>query len=113
MYAQLRNLIDMSVAAAFIQEQDYYEQSGWNLGVLGDESKYAVQTYSVPKEVESAVNVVIKGAAIMTPIGGGVQIHPLQALSQDNVLPDEDGKVEAAQKQVSLKDLPEGQWWWD
>ncbi len=112
-YAQLRNLIDMSVAAAFIQAQDYYQQSSWDLGVFGDESKYAIQTYTVPKQVESAVNVFVKGNAIMTPIGGGVQIRPLEAVSQENRLPDEDGKVSQAQKDVTLKDLPEGQWWWD
>ena len=28
-YAQLRNLIDMSIAAAFIQDQDYYGQIDW------------------------------------------------------------------------------------
>jgi hypothetical protein len=112
-YAQLRNLIDMSVVAAFIQQQDYYRQADWDLGVLGDESQYPVQNYVVPKHVESAVNVVIKGGAIMTPIGGGVSVQPLKALSDENRMPDEEGKVAAARQQITLKDLPEGQWWWD
>ncbi len=112
-YAQLRNLVDIAVAAAFIQAQDYYQQSGWDLGVLGDESRYPVETCAVPRHVESAVNVVVKGNAIMTPIGGGVQMRPLEAVSQENRLPDEGGKVSQAQKQISLTDLPEGQWWWD
>lgn len=112
-YAQLRNLIDLSVAAAFIQGQDYYERASWDLGVFGDESKYPVQTYTVPKQVESAVNVIVKGNAIMTPIGGGVQIRPLQALEQENRMADEDGKLSEAQHSVSLESMPEGQWWWD
>ena len=106
-------MIDVSVVAAFIQKQDYYNQSGWDLGVLGDESKFPVETYDVPKHVESAVNAVFKGNALMTPIGGGVDIQPTRALSQENRLPDEGGKVAAAQKKISLKDLPEGVWWWD
>ena len=102
------------MAAAFIQQQDYYNQSGWDLGVLGDESKYPVETYDVPKHVESAVNAVFKGNALMTPIGGGVNIQPPQALTPENRLPDEEGKVcPEAEDSSSLKDLPEGQWWWD
>lgn len=112
-YAELRNLIDLSVAAAFIQQQYYYTQSGWNLGVLADESRYSVETYSVPKHVESAVNVVFKGNALMTPIGGGVDIQPLRALERENQLPDEDGNVAATKKRLDLRNLPEGQWWWD
>ena len=112
-YAELRNLIDMSIVAAFIQQQDYYNQAGWDLGVLGDETRYSVQTYPVPKHVQSAVNVVVKGNALMTPIGGGVDIRPMKALDRKNWLPDDEGAVAAAQKQLDLPTLPEGQWWWD
>jgi hypothetical protein len=112
-YAQLRNMIDMSVAAAFIQSQDYYGQSEWQLGVLADESKVPVETYETPKQVESAVNVVWKGNTLTTPIGGGVNIQPLQALKSDNMFTDEDKKVKQTQAQISLQNLKPGQWWWD
>ncbi|MEL7267630.1 MAG: DUF1598 domain-containing protein, partial [Planctomycetota bacterium] len=35
-YGQLRNLMDVAIAAAYIQQADFYTQSGWDLGVLGD-----------------------------------------------------------------------------
>lgn len=112
-YAQLRNLIDLSVIAAFIQQQDYYNQAGWDLGVLGNEAAYSVETEAAPQHVESAVNFVAKGAAQMFPIGGGVSIRPTQALKPENRLPDDKGKVAESRNQVSLQNLPEGQWWWD
>ncbi len=112
-YAELRNLIDMSVAAAFIQEKDYYQQANWNLGVFADESQFPIDTFETPKQVESAVNVVWKGNTLMTPIGGGVHVEPLQALKTENVMQDTEGKVSEWYGKVSLKDLPEGQWWWD
>jgi hypothetical protein len=34
-YAQLRNLIDLAIASAYIQERDFYGQAGWSLEVLG------------------------------------------------------------------------------
>ena len=46
-YAQLRNLIDLAVAAAFIQEKDYYRQAGWTMETLGDEKQFAVR--SIPR----------------------------------------------------------------
>lgn len=112
-YAQLRNLIDLSVASAFIQAKDYYNQSGWSLGVFGDESKLSVETYEAPRKVESAVNVIWKGNTLMTPIGGGVEIHPQQAVQKNNWIPDEDGAVLKARKQVTLNQLQADQWWWD
>jgi hypothetical protein len=112
-YAQLRNLIDMSVAAAFIQKQDYYGQAGWKADVLLDEQKYAVETYEAPKTVETACTAIWKGSRLMTPIGGGVHIEPTDALTQSNLLADEKGEVKAARAQVKLSGLAKGQWWWD
>jgi hypothetical protein len=112
-YAELRNLIDMSVAAAFIQEKDYYGQSSWDLGLFADEASYPVNTYSTPKQVESAVNVKWKGNTLMTPIGGGVQVEPLKALQSDNVITDTEGTVSESHGKVSLQNLPENAWWWD
>jgi len=112
-YAQLRNMIDLSVAGAFIQAKDFYGQSGWNLGVFADESKLPVETYEAPQKVESAVNIIWKGSTLMTPIGGGVEIHPQKAVRKDNWIPDEGGTVAATRKKITLSQLREGQWWWD
>jgi hypothetical protein len=112
-YAQLRNLIDMSVAAAFIQRQDYYGQAGWKAEVLLDEDKYSVETYETPKTVETACTAIWKGNRLMTPVGGGVQIQPTEALEPSNLLADEKGEVKAARSYVKLDGLAKGQWWWD
>ena len=89
----MRNLIDMAVAAAFIQEKDYYQQANWDLGVFADEGQFPVETYETPRQVESTLNVIWKGNTVMMPIGGGVHVEPLQALKSENVLADEEGKV--------------------
>lgn len=111
-FAELRNLIDMAVAAAFIQQQDYYTRAGWKMELFGDESKLAVQTYPAPRKVAPAVSAVIRGARLMTPIGGGVHIEAQQALAKRNLLPDEKGELAKTHKEVQLR-LPKGQWWWD
>lgn len=111
-YAELRNLIDLLVAAAYIQEQDLYGKAGWTMDLLGDEEAFSVATYNAPRRVESAVAAVFKGQRLMTPIGGGVHIEPARALLPENRLADEDQKV-AALREETAPELAEGQWWWD
>ncbi len=111
-YAQLRNLIDMSIAAAFIQKQDYYGQANWKMETLGDERKFSVEVYEEPKTVESAVNVIWKGSTLMTPIGGGVNIQPLKAIETSYILNDAKGEV-AQLRKSTLDRLPDNKWWWD
>lgn len=111
-YAELRNLIDMLVASAYIQQEDMYRKANWEMPLFGSEQALPVRTYPAPSQVVSAVAAKWKGNQLMTPIGGGVQIEPEKAISSGNRLPDEGNKVSALREQTQLK-LAEGQWWWD
>ncbi len=109
-YAELRNLIDLAITAAFIQQEDIYGKAGWSMALLGDESKFAVERYPAPRQVETAVNAIWRGNRLMTPVGGGVSIEAARALRQAQS--DEKGEVARLRKQTTVE-LAEGQWWWD
>src|SRR4029079_9730210 len=91
-YAQLRNCIDLAVAAADIQQRDYYGKADWKLPVFGSESSYHIQTMSAQQEVEKGVSSVTRGNTLMTPIGGGVNIQARKALPPANLQHDDNGK---------------------
>ncbi len=112
-YAQLRNLIDMSVAAAYIQRQDFYSQVGWSMDLFGNEDAFSVQTGKAPRQVETAVSAVWRGNRLMTPIGGGVNIQPRLAMNESNLLKDEQGTIKKQHEAITLDHLKDGQWWWD
>lgn len=112
-YGQLRNLIDVSVAAAFIQKEDYFAKIGWMAQTLLDEGQVPVQTRVAPRQVDTVINVVWKGSHVATPIGGGVTINPREALNKSNLIKDKDGKIDNARKETDLSHLEKGQWWWD
>jgi hypothetical protein len=112
-YGQLRNCVDLLVAAAFIQQQDLYGQAGIDLGAIGDEAAYSVETYNAPKQVATAVNSMWKGNRLMTPVGGGVEIRANQAVEAENRIADKDGAVAKAKASIDLSSLPANQWWWD
>ena len=109
-YADLRNLIDIAVAAAYIQHQDYYGKAGWMMEFFGDEKSYPVETYAIPKTVETVVNAIWRGHTLMTPVSGGVQINPAKALQSDNLLNDAKGNVAKVRQEINL---PKDRWWWD
>ena len=111
-YAELRNLIDLSVAAAHIQQENYYSRSGWNMEFFGNEKSFSVETYNPPKQVGSVLNVVFKGGQMMTPIAGGVSIQARKALDSENKLADKNQRVEKLRKSIKLN-LAKDQWWWD
>jgi len=112
-YAQLRNLIDMAVAAAFIQQHDYYAKANWRMETFGNEKLMPVETYNTPLHVETVVNALLRGNHLMTPVGGGVTIQPTQALQSDNLVREDASKVVELRNGVQLKDLAADRWWWD
>jgi hypothetical protein len=112
-YAELRNIIDMAVAAAFMQHKEFFAKAGWKMETFGDEKKFEVEKYHGAKQIASACNAVWKGNKLATPIGGGVRVEPKRAIESDNLLADEKGKLGQRRDGVSLKNLPKDQWWWD
>jgi hypothetical protein len=112
-FAQLRNCIDLAVAAAYIQQQDFYGKAGWDADVFGNEQICPVENLPVPQQVETTVTAVWKGSRLMTPVGGGVHIEPQQAIQTSRVMADEQGKLAQAKAAIDLKQLAADRWWWD
>ena len=111
-FSEMRNLFDISIAAAFIQDRNLYEKSGWNLGVFADESKLPVNTTVGVTQVESAVNAVWKDSRLVTPIGGGVRIDARKLIDPSTTKVDKD--VDSQREKISAPaDLAADQWWWD
>jgi len=110
-YAQLRNMIDLVVVAAYLQEHDAYGKAGWGAETLRDESCCAVETLTPPTRAETAIHAVWRANRLLTPIGGGVVVQPRRAVQAPNLLSDEEGAVQAAH--AAAKDLPAEGWYWD
>lgn len=110
-YAELRNLIDMLVAAAFLRQEDWYGRIDWKLRALGDERTFPVATLPPPKNVACVSNVVWKGNRLFSPAGGGVSIRPDQALNSDRIMLDEQGTL--TQQRQAIGRASADRWWWD
>lgn len=111
-YAQLRNQVDMLVAAAFIQREDYYGKADWPADLLLDERRLPTETLQNATKVDCAVNVLWKGNRLLCPAGGGVSIQAIEALRQDRLIADEGGQLQATRLEVN-GGLEADTWWWD
>jgi hypothetical protein len=110
-YAQLRTMIDLVVAAAYLQEHDAYGKAGWAAERLLDETSFPIERLTAPAQAETAIHAVWRDNRLLTPIGGGVTVYPRMALDAPNLIMDEKGEVNAAH--AAAKDLPAGVWYWD
>ncbi len=108
----MRNLFDISIAAAFIQERNLYEKSGWKLGIFSDETKCRVNTATGVSQVETAVNAVWKNSQLVTPIGGGVHIAARKLVDPSATKVDKELDTQRG-KGSAPADLAADQWWWD
>ncbi len=111
-YAQMRCLIDLAIAAAILRRHDYYAQADWSAETLRDERSYAVETLPEPKRVPCVANAIWKGTRLLAPAGGGVSIRPDEALEPENLLADENGAVRTQREQLVLP-VDTERWWWD
>jgi hypothetical protein len=112
-FTELRNVIDLSIVAAYLAHHKLPEKASWTMATFLDEQAYAVETLNVPKQVETAVASVWKGNRLMTPVGGGVRIQPRKALDPANLTTDTGGRLVKVKTEIDMKDLAPGQWWWD
>lgn len=111
-FYDMRNLFDISVCAAFIQNRGLCAKAGWDLGCFRDESGLRVEVVQAPLQVETAVNAIWRGSRLMTPIGGGIHISAKKLAASEATQSDE--TLSETQSNASAPTtLAANQWWWD
>ena len=108
-YAELRNVMDLSIIAAAIQFLDTYNKCDWQPGLFVDSSLFDVQTRKPISKLPTAVNAVWKGRRLLTPVGGGVSILTGNVLASTRLV---DETILDERPDIPL-DLKDEQWWWE
>ncbi|VAX37539.1 hypothetical protein MNBD_PLANCTO02-2125 [hydrothermal vent metagenome] len=114
-FADLQNLIDLSVLAALFKQEGLPEKVAWKMELFLDNEKLVVQKYNVPREVHSIFSYKMSGRSMVTGlVGGGVVLHPYQTLRALEQNPEQAKGLQekhnaASQKETSNKHP----WWWD
>jgi hypothetical protein len=112
-YAELRNIFDMALAAAIISSDDLDQRVAWHSTFFGDERTYATVRGPAAKQVESVINHrVINRVHILAGVSGGVSVDPWRLVETSAIEVADDGQLQSARGAMP-KPSNNGPWWWD
>jgi hypothetical protein len=113
-YADLRNIFDLSLVAAVIHSHDLPEQVGWHMTHFGPGGEYVAELGVGPSEVESVVNhKLINGKHIVAAVSGGVAVDARALGSRQAIKTDTSGQAATYRANSAPAELPRRAWWWD
>lgn len=113
-FADLKNVFDLSLVAAILQHEGAARNVGWDLGVFSNEGSYITARHAAPTEVDSVVNHrVFRGRDIVVQVAGGVRAD-LGSVIADASIYREGVRLDGTADKARTKDsLPANRWWWD
>jgi hypothetical protein len=113
-YAELRNVFDLSLVMAVVQSHDLPGQVGWHMTHFGPDGGYAPVLGPAPTEVESVLNHrVIGGKHVVAAVSGGVRVDAHELAGRDAVKTDTYGLMAGERSASTPQQLPRRAWWWD
>jgi hypothetical protein len=113
-YADLRNVFDLSLVAAVIKSHDLPGQVGWHMTHFGPGGDYSPELGPAPTEVESVMNYrVIGGKHVVAAVSGGVSVNTAELSGREAVKTDTYGLMAGERRTSQAKQLPRHAWWWD
>lgn len=111
LYGELRNVFDLALALAIIEQEGLLEQVGWQAKLISSPDALRLPQIAVPKEVETVINHrVINRRHIIAGISGGVWVDARKSLEIHA------GKLvsnKARPMHPIAADADEDVWWWD
>jgi len=108
-YAELRNVFDLALAAAVIDREDLAGQAGWHMSYLLDPKSYRVASHKPAGKVESIVgHRVFSRRVTVAGVSGGVTANANKLVSA--IKPDTYGLMKSDRAVSKPKSK---NWWWD
>lgn len=113
-FADLKNVFDLSLVAAILQHEGVARQVGWNLGVFSNEGSYITARHDAPTEVDSVVNHrVFRGRDIVVQVAGGVRADLGSVIADASIYREVVRLDSASEEARTRQNLPAARWWWD
>jgi hypothetical protein len=113
-FADLKNVFDLSLVAAILQHEGAARNVGWDLGVFSNEGSYITARHAAPREVDSVVNHrVFRGRDIVVQVAGGVRADLGSVIADASIYRECVRLDGTADKARTNDNLPANRWWWD
>ncbi len=109
-YAELRNIFDLSLVLAIVQSEGLAEQAGWSPGLLRGPQWLPLPRYRAPTTVETVANLrVVNRRQVVAGVSGGVWAQPLEVVKTRLRTSQEYGPLNNGRRRAPADD----RWWWD
>jgi hypothetical protein len=105
-FADLRNCIDLSVAAALLVKENLAEKAGLDLSMFTDGKTLMTNSLPNPKHVNTEASALLAGGKWIVTASGGVQFSALALASKRETTDSMNSARSAAESKTS-------HWWWD
>ena len=113
-FADLKNVFDLSLVASLVHNQGAAQKAGWSYGVFANDGAYHPAIFDRPREVDSVVNHrVYRGRDIVVQVAGGVRADMGSVLDDSKVYVTGTQVSAVASKAGAKQVVPANRWWWD
>ena len=113
-YAELRNICDLALAASLIREEGLADKVAWHMAYFGDPQAFAVEHCEAPKEVDSVVNYrVLDQGHFVAQVSGGVEVKPGELVSRQAIQVESSPQLQEKRPGNAAKPQAVDRWWWD
>jgi hypothetical protein len=113
-YAELRNVFDLSLVAAVVRSHELPEKVNWHLTHFGPDGTYEPEMDFAPTKVDSVINHrIIDGKHLVAGVSGGVTVDARPLATIAAVKTDDYGLLKTDRSASRPKALPRNAWWWD
>jgi hypothetical protein len=107
-FGQLRNVMDLCIVAAVIDQHELAAQAGCNLALLtGDDSELTTEYWHAPKTVPPECSFLKTRSGWIVTASGGIQIESFRFASQVETLDS------LAEIRTGAGTPQTGKWWWN
>lgn len=113
-YAELRNVFDLSLVAAVVRSHELPEKVNWHLTHFGPDGGYEPERDFAPTKVDSVINHrIIDGKHLVAGVSGGVTVDARPLATVAAVKTDDYGLLKTDRSASRPPQLPRNAWWWD
>jgi hypothetical protein len=113
-YADLRNVFDLAVAAALIQNDRLAARANWQPTLFFDAPKLPLPKQAVPRQVETVINHrVINRRHVVAGVSGGVMVEAKNVLKAERTSDSAGTLAKERRPAPASVTATAGAWWWD
>ncbi len=109
-FAQLRNCMQLALAATLVVHGDLPAKAGHDFRVLFSKDQLPAEEHLAPRKIDTQVSFIKRGSSWILSASGGVQIEPARAMKQAQTSTSIAADAGQFKYPAGTTDLA---WWWD